>query len=136
MLIRLLQRYSGYELDEIIGMNVLELAAPECREVVKRNVLSGLEEAYEAIGLRKDGSTFPGELRGRQTKYKGKTVRITAARDLSEQKKAEEALRESEENYRSMMEAMDDAIYICSSDFRIEYMNPAIRHRMKTRHQL
>jgi len=60
----------GYELDEIIGMNVLELAAPECREVVKRNVLSGLEEAYEAIGLRKDGSTFPGELRGRQTKYK------------------------------------------------------------------
>jgi len=62
--------------------------------------------------LRKDGSTFPGELRGRQTKYKGKTVRITAARDLSEQKKAEEALRESEENYRSMMEAMDDAIYM------------------------
>ena len=120
----------GYELDEIIGMNVLELAAPECREVVKRNVLSGLEEAYEAIGLRKDGSTFPGELRGRQTKYKGKTVRITAARDLSEQKKAEEALRESEENYRSMMEAMDDAIYICSSDFRIEYMNPAMINRI------
>ena len=36
------------------------------------------------------------------------------------------ALQESEEKYRSMMEAMDDATYICSSDFHIEYMNPAM----------
>lgn len=43
-----------------------------------------------------------------------------------EYRKAEEALRESEEKYRSMMEAMDDAVYICSKDFRIVYMNSAM----------
>ncbi len=39
---------------------------------------------------------------------------------------AETALRESEEKYRSMMEAMADPVYICSPDFRITYMNPAM----------
>jgi len=101
----------GYELDEIIGMNVLELAAPEWRDVVKSNILSGFEEAYEAIGVRKDGSTFPGELRGRRIEYKGNTVRITAVKDLSEQKKAEEALQESEEKYRDLVELLPQTVF-------------------------
>lgn len=41
-------------------------------------------------------------------------------------KRAEEALRESEEKYRSMMESMNDGAFICSPDFKIEYMNPAM----------
>jgi PAS domain-containing protein len=41
-----------------------------------------------------------------------------------------EALQESEEKYRSMMEAMNDPVYICSPGFRIEYMNPVIPYRV------
>ncbi len=51
-------------------------------------------------------------------------------RDISERKLAEEALRESEEKYRSMMEAMIDPACICSPDFRITYMNPAMEKRI------
>lgn len=40
------------------------------------------------------------------------------------------ALVESEEKYRSMMEAMDDPVYICSKDFIVEYMNPAMIKRL------
>jgi len=40
------------------------------------------------------------------------------------------ALRKSEEKYRSMMEAMNDGVYICSSDFRITYMNPSMIKRI------
>jgi len=40
------------------------------------------------------------------------------------------ALRESEGKYRSMLEAMDDEIYICSADLRIEYMNGAMIARV------
>jgi PAS domain S-box-containing protein len=47
--------------------------------------------------------------------------------DINERKLVEAALRESEAKYRSMMEAMDDAIYICSDDFHIRYMNPAMQ---------
>jgi len=50
--------------------------------------------------------------------------------EVTEQKKAEQDLRESEEKYRSMMMSMTDAAYICSPEFRIEYMNPAMIRRI------
>ena len=50
-------------------------------------------------------------------------------RETENRKRVEEALRESEEKYRSMMEALIDPVYICSPDFRIEYMNPAMIQR-------
>lgn len=40
--------------------------------------------------------------------------------------KSHMVLQESENKYRSMMEAMNDAVYICSPDYKIEYMNPAM----------
>jgi PAS domain S-box-containing protein len=50
-------------------------------------------------------------------------------REIEERSRAEEALRESEEKYRSMMEAMIEPIYICSPDFRVEHMNPTMIRR-------
>lgn len=49
--------------------------------------------------------------------------------EIAKRKQVEETLLESEEKYRSMMEAMTEPTYICSSDFRIEYMNPAMSGR-------
>ena len=56
----------------------------------------------------------------------GRDVRFELAIDVTDRKRTEEALRDSEEKYRAMMESMKDAVYICSSDFRVEYMNPAM----------
>ncbi|MCP3898228.1 MAG: PAS domain S-box protein, partial [Desulfobacteraceae bacterium] len=54
-----------------------------------------------------------------------KGVTFTALDITSPKKKASELL-ESEEKYRSIMDSMVDATYICSSNYRIEYMNPAM----------
>ncbi len=54
----------------------------------------------------------------------------TLNREVRERKQAEEALRESEEKYRSMMESMVDPAYICSPDFRVEYVNAAMLKRI------
>jgi len=51
-------------------------------------------------------------------------------KEISERKEIEKALRESEEKYRSMMESMNDPAYICSPDYLVEYMNPAMVKRI------
>jgi two-component system, cell cycle sensor histidine kinase and response regulator CckA len=50
--------------------------------------------------------------------------------DITAKKVAETALIDSEEKYRSIMEAMKDGVYICSPEFRIEYLNPAMIRRL------
>ncbi|MBW2166107.1 MAG: PAS domain S-box protein, partial [Deltaproteobacteria bacterium] len=54
------------------------------------------------------------------------------SREIEERKRIEGALRESEEKYRSIMEAMNDPVYICSNDYRVTYMNPAMINRIGT----
>ncbi len=50
-------------------------------------------------------------------------------RQMRERRYVLEALQEQEKKYRLMMEAMHDPVYICSPDYRILYMNPAMIRR-------
>jgi diguanylate cyclase (GGDEF)-like protein/PAS domain S-box-containing protein len=83
----------GYDVSEIIGRHGFEFIAPECRDLIWQNILSESEEPYEALCLRKDGSVFPVELRGKAMPYKGSMARVTAIRDVTERKRAEQELR-------------------------------------------
>ena len=58
--------------------------------------------------------------------YRNRPAVLAIMRDITERKRVEQVLRESEEKYRSMMEAMNDSVYICSSDFCVTYMNPSM----------
>jgi PAS domain S-box-containing protein len=51
---------------------------------------------------------------------------IELEKEAAVREQVELALQESEEKYRSMMEAMQDSVYICSPDYRVAYMNPAM----------
>src|SRR5262249_35996893 len=62
----------GYAVEELEGMHVLDLSAPGYRDLVTANVRDGHEQPYEGVGLRKDGSTFPVELCGKNIPYDGK----------------------------------------------------------------
>ncbi|NOY68323.1 MAG: response regulator [Deltaproteobacteria bacterium] len=55
---------------------------------------------------------------------------VHCIRDITERKRLEDARLESETKYRSMMEAMKEPVYICSSDYRVKYMNPAMIKRI------
>ncbi|MEA1921277.1 MAG: response regulator [Pseudomonadota bacterium] len=57
-----------------------------------------------------------------------RTVKLQA--EIVERKQVEMKLRQSENKFRSMMEAMRDPVYICSDDYRVEYMNPAMITRV------
>lgn len=76
----------GYNLKDMVGKNILEYTAPESRELVLQNILSGYENPYEAKYQRKDGRTFYCEVISKPTYYRGEKVHITAIRDISERK--------------------------------------------------
>ena len=82
----------GYEPEEIVGRSALDVVAPESRDLVRRNISEGNEKPYEAVGVRKDGSRLRMEVHGRGFSYRGRRVRISVIRDITERKVLEERL--------------------------------------------
>lgn len=95
----------GYESPEqLIGTDALELAAPESRAMVRQGITAGGDDVYEAVGRRRDGSTFVAELRGRSVTWSGRSLRVTAIRDLEQQRRLEGQARQSAERLRVVVE--------------------------------
>lgn len=88
----------GIPREELIGRIVFDLATPESAERVLYRIRQGLEEPYEIVARRPDGTTFPCEIVARNTVYQGKPARITAFRDISARKRAEEEKKRLEES--------------------------------------
>lgn len=124
----------GYKRSELIGQPIIDLVAPESRELVKKNILSGYEKSYEHQALHKDGTIFTVEVIGKSIPYDGHQVRVTAIRDITERKQAEKALRQSEEKYRMITEnspavswttsEKGETIFISSNLERVYGYNP------------
>jgi len=103
-----LSEMTGYQYSELIGMNGLLLIAERSRKKVMNNIRTGYEKPYEAFGLRKNGEEFPMQLEARNVPYKGKQVRTVEFRDITERKKAEEALKS---NFTLLQTAGETAIF-------------------------
>jgi len=75
---------------------------------------------------RKDGSFFLGEASMAGGRFDGLRLVVLSVHDISDRRKAEEALQESEERYRSLVEAAPDVIYTLSAeDGSLTSLNPA-----------
>lgn len=87
----------GYTQEELKGKQIMPLIlAADCVDEVKNRIEKGLLVPYEGLGLRKNGQTFPLEIRVREMEYEGRDVRMAAIRDLSERKRMEERLTQSQ----------------------------------------
>jgi PAS domain S-box-containing protein len=102
----------GYERSELIGREVMDLVAPESRELVERTIGSGVDEPYEHLALKKDGTVFPVEVRGTSYVIGGNRERVTEIRDISQRRSAEEALRSSEVKFATAFHSSPDAVII------------------------
>jgi PAS domain S-box-containing protein len=84
----------GYERAELPGKQAIFMTTtPESLETIMKNINSNEAGPYEVTGIRKDGTEFPMEIRGKMMKYSGKKVRVAAIRDITERKQAENELQ-------------------------------------------
>jgi two-component system, cell cycle sensor histidine kinase and response regulator CckA len=103
----------GRELSEFVGMPVIDLVAPEARSTVTDRIRRGVEDAYEHLAVRSDGTVFPVEVHGKTMEYRGRMVRVTAVRDISGRRRIEEELRENAQRLKVLFEYAPDAIFVC-----------------------
>ena len=94
----------GYSGDDLRGKQGVSFIAPEYRDLARFNRHSEFEKKYEVRGLRKDQSTFPIELHGNMFSYHGRQARIISIRDLTEQKRSEQAILERKTLYEFLFE--------------------------------
>ena len=89
-----------------------DLIVPGSRADARAKASSQHAEPYESLGLRRDGSTFPIESHSHTVFYQGRRMRVAVIRDLTRQKAAEAALRESEARLRELLATVDLGAFI------------------------
>ncbi len=117
----------GYDADELLGAPWTKVVPPDQHAIVQE--VDAAREAggasrYEIEFVRKDGRRLPALVSGNPRFEAGQFVGMLAVfADISERKQAEIALRESEEQLRSMAEKSPSMIFI-NQGGRIVYVNP------------
>jgi two-component system, cell cycle sensor histidine kinase and response regulator CckA len=119
---------SGYQRTEIQGKNLLEFIAPEDQESAVENFGLMFEHKLgprEYKLVMKDGEKIPFEINADVLRRNDGSVygTVNICRDISKRLQAEEAQRESEKQYRLLVENANDAIFI-AQDGKIKFPNP------------
>jgi PAS domain S-box-containing protein len=114
--------FIGYSQEDLAnGLEAVDLLIPADRDRARQrlaDLLRGEEVGVsEYTALRKDGSTFPVLLRSSPIFIEGKVVGLRGFLfDTTDQKRTEEALRESEERYRQLFLTESDALILFYTD--------------------
>ena len=103
-----------YTLEELRTMRVQDVIPPEFAaifEELTRTLRNQGSTTYEAVHIAKSGRRFPVEVALNCLEFDGKEYFCAFVRDITDRKRAEEALRESEERYRSLFDGVPVGLY-------------------------
>jgi diguanylate cyclase (GGDEF)-like protein/PAS domain S-box-containing protein len=107
---------TGYQRDELIGQSIDILNAKPGTQVERTAYRKQLREAgkldYEVLHRHKNGTVFPVEVSTTIFTIDGRELVLGIDRDITERKRAEEALQQSEFLFRSLFEASPDAVML------------------------
>jgi two-component system cell cycle sensor histidine kinase/response regulator CckA len=109
----------GYSHEELLDKKNWELSAQpeETRRIVQktRTDLENVRTVPERRLLRKNGEIFPAELTVRSFVSQKRSVLIVAFRDITARKRIEDALRASEQKYRTLIDQAAEGIVLIDS---------------------
>ena len=124
------QEDTGYSEDELLGTDPLEIVLPEDRNTVRDNAVKMLKgkrsSPYEYRTRTKNGDTRWALETVAPIRYKGRQATLGNYMDISEHRRMETALRESEEFNSSLLNNSPYPVLVLNSDTSIKYVNPSL----------
>ncbi|MBT4907078.1 MAG: PAS domain S-box protein [Rhodospirillaceae bacterium] len=123
-----LQMFRAESEADFIGRPVMETIHPDDRDILQTNIDATLDsmsaDFFEVRRVRLDGTSFIGEGRFRTVDWKGSSGVLVVIRDVTEKVAAQDALLESEERYRQIVDVSPDAVIVHVKD-QIVFANQA-----------
>ncbi len=124
-------RISGYTREELLAMDFWEVVHPECRNMVKERGMArqrgeAVPSRYEVKLLTKQGETRWIDFTATLIEFEGQPAVLGTALDITQRMQTEQALRQSEERYRSLVEQMPDGLYRSTPDGKFIAVNAAM----------
>ncbi len=119
----------GYEREEFLRLSFADLttaaALPEVQRQFACQAKGDISMSPELPVQRKDGSIFFVDVSGGPPMLLGgRSVMVGVVHDITERKQAADALRQSEEKFRSLVETTSDLIWEADSNGHFIYVNP------------
>lgn len=120
----------GYARDELLTMNVTGIVTPEFAALVPeriREIVKSGHMVFETADVTREGRIIPTEVSARLISYQGRPAVLSIARNITERKHAEEAVRQSEERFRLLTENASDIVVVLDQGGRIRYASPSVK---------
>ncbi len=122
----------GYAEEDVVGRPILDFIAPEWRDFALAQVRAQIETPYQVSGLKKDGSLFPVEVRGKKHWVKGNLLRLVALSDISKRIQYEQS-RILYEASQKAIRMRDEFLSIASHELNTPLTNIKIQTQLMLR---
>ena len=116
----------GYTREEFMGMTIRDIRPAEDVAALLENLAQPPRDMQKTSGWRhrkKDGALIDVEISSHALLFNGRPARMVLANDITERKRAEEALKLSENRFHSALDGMLEGVQILDFDWRYIYLN-------------
>ena len=120
-------RHYGYNRDEFLQMTIRDIRPPETVVSMLEDIkkITGAEDTRQGIWthLKKNGDALVAETTAHSLYFNKRNARMVIVNDVTERLKVQQDLRQSEENYRMIMQRVSDGFVAIDKDWNYTYVN-------------